>query len=119
MLIKSFTRGNCFFKNFILNKNYIVVTIVTKEFKEEAKPLIEEEMRIRNWGMTNTQRLVAMAFKDIQPRATKIFQVHSIFNMVLKQQSEMIKQYKMQNQQQENATRPIIINDIQEPDERS
>jgi hypothetical protein len=94
-------------------------TIVTKEFKEEAKPLIEEEMRIRNWGMTNTQRLMAMAFKDIQPRATKIFQVHSIFNMVLKQQSEMIKQYKMQNQQQENATRPIIINDIQEPDERS
>lgn len=36
MLIKNFTEGESFFNSFIINKDYIIVTIVTKEFCDMA-----------------------------------------------------------------------------------
>ena len=102
------------------NQTVREVLVVSPEFKQEILPLLEAELMRRGIGMTTMQRIIAIVVKDLQPKLTKMIQMTAMMSSVLQQQSLIIKNQKeLMNGQRENATgnRPIIINDIHEPNE--
>jgi len=105
------------------NVNLKDVLIVSDEFKEQAKPLLEEELARNNMGITPMQRLLALVVKDVQPKIIKIAQLSGTMNDVLKQQSKILQNHKeyIKDQQKKNDESHVIIEDDtkKEPEEKT
>lgn len=104
------------------NKTIREVLTVSPEFKNEILPLLEEELKRRNMGMTTFQRIIAVTVKDLQPKIAKVTQLVTTLNSVLEFQTEIIRQQRLANgEERGSAGRPIIIDadNIQEPSENN